>query len=70
MNNQLRCFYVAILDNEVVCFDTTVAVFRKEFVKIEPKIFNYRTLLRKFDTPSAKFTLTLSGKEYHFQKLI
>lgn len=70
MNNQLRSLYVAILDNEVVCVDTNLQAFHKEFSKIEPDFYHYRTLSRKFTPSVDRFQLILSGKAYYFQKLV
>jgi hypothetical protein len=65
---------VVIHDNSVVVIDTTLTGLRNQFLKIEKQCPAYITLYQKF-TPLNKpktdaFTLTLSGKVYHFQKVV
>lgn len=68
MNSQLRSLFVAVIDNEVICFDTNLVAFSKAFVKYEPQSPNYDKFHRLFKKP--RFALTLSDKTYYFQKLV
>lgn len=74
MNNRTNKIFVAIYNNEVVCLDNTLTNFHTKFLKIEKACPGYLTLFRRFkavkDDVVQNFTLTLSGKEYHFQKLV
>lgn len=69
MIRDLRAFYVCILDNEVICFDTNVAKFHVKFHKIEPKSAGYDSFYKYFKNKGS-FQITLNNKTYHFQKLV
>lgn len=69
MNERITALYVAILNNEVVCFDTNLKDFIIRFSKIEAQAKKYDHYYRRFRSES-KFTQTLDGKEYFFQRLI
>lgn len=69
MIRDLKAFYVAVVDNEIVCFDTNVAKFHAKLVKLEPKCAGYDSFYKYFKN-KPRFKLTLGGKEYHFQKLV
>lgn len=69
MIRDLKAFYVAILDNEVVCFDTNLAKFHAKFIKIEPQCAGYNSFYSYFKGKS-RFDITMSGKQYFFQKVV
>lgn len=69
MNKHLVAVFTAIINNEIVCHETNLLAFHGAFKKIEKIIPAYQVFYRRF-LKTDRFTLTLSGKEYHFQKLI
>lgn len=69
MNNNLRDLYVAIVNNEIVCFETNLKEFQIAFEKMEPSTRNYQWFYREFKK-TTYFKLELSGKDYYFQKVV
>lgn len=69
VNNNLKALYVAIVENEIVCFDTNLADFHAQFFKMEPSARIYQWFYREFKK-TAYFKLELSGKAYYFQKVV
>lgn len=69
MNQFLKSLYVAINDNEVVCFETNLKQFSEQFLKVEPMSRNYYWFFRKFEK-NVRFCYTFNNREYWFQKLI
>jgi len=69
MNKDIKALYVAIENNEVVCFDTNLSKFHLHFSNMEPQCPSYIIFHRAFKK-GYKFTKTLSGKGYHFQKVL
>lgn len=69
MNPNLKALYVAIVDNEVVCFDTNLTKFYKQISNMESSVKPYQWLYREF-SKNNRFSLTLSDKEYFFQKVL
>lgn len=71
MNKNLYTFYVAILENEVVCFDTNLKLFVEQFNKLVPDSRNYDWFYRQFKSKGDKFSHEFSGsKVYFFQKVV
>ena len=48
MIRDLKGFYVAILDNEVVCYGTNLLRFHSGFKELEPNIKSYSYFYREF----------------------
>lgn len=70
MIRDLKSFYVAIIDNEVVCFDTNLKLFIEQFNKLVPDSRNYAWFYRQFKI-SSKFSHEFAGsKVYFFQKVV
>lgn len=69
MNERVSKLYVAIVNNEVVCFETNLKRFAMLMVKIEPSSRNYDWFFRSFKK-DAKFQLTVNDKVYYFQQLV
>lgn len=69
MIRDLKAFYVAILDNEVVCFETNLKKFVPVFAKLESSARNYDWFYRRFKA-SQRFTIDIGGKAYWFQKVV
>lgn len=70
MIRDLKAFYVAIINNEVVCFNTNLKLFVEEFTKIASDSRNYDWFYRQFKADS-KFTHQFNGdKTYYFQKVV
>lgn len=70
MNKNLYTFYVAIIDNEVVCFETNLKAFSIQFAKTVSDERNYDWFHRKFKA-GVKFSYTFKGdKVYFFQKVV
>lgn len=69
MIRDLKAFYVAIIDNEVVCFETNLSLFVERFNKMQPTSRNYDWFYRQFKTKT-RFNTELSCKSYFFQKVV
>lgn len=69
VNNNLKALYVAIVENEIVCFDTNLADFHAQFLKMEPTTRIYQWFYREFKK-MPHFKLEISGKTYYFQKVV
>jgi hypothetical protein len=69
MIRDLRAFYVAILNDEVVCFDTNVAKFHAKFIKLENKCAGYDSFYKYFKAKT-HFEITFGDKIYYFQKVV
>jgi len=69
MNKHLTAVFTAIIDNEIVIHETNLLAFHKIVKKKEDAAHNYQWFYRHF-LASDRFQLTLSGKTYHFQKLV
>jgi len=70
MIRDLKAFYVAIIENEVVCFDTNLKLFVEQFGKLAPDSRNYDWFYRQFKA-SDKFSHTFNGNNvYFFQKVV
>lgn len=68
MLRDLNTLYVAISDNELVCFETNLNGFVDRFSNIEPKSRNYAWFYRSF-RKSNRFEQTIGEKVYYFQKV-
>jgi hypothetical protein len=44
----LKALYVAMKGNKVVCFGTSLSNFLENFQELEPDIYNYQSLRRRF----------------------
>lgn len=69
MNHQLRSLFVAILNNEIVCVETNLSAFQREFEKREPGFRTYKQLLHKFKS-ERHFATEIKEKTYYFQKVV
>ncbi len=69
MIRDLKSFYVAIKDNEVVAFETNLQKFVPLIEAKEKEARNYQWFYREFKK-STYFKLTLGGKDYFFQRVI
>jgi hypothetical protein len=70
MIRDLKCFYVAIKNNEVICFETNLKLFIEKFKNIEPKIKSYSHYLRAFNSGENISFVNDKKETYFFQKLI
>lgn len=68
MNPNFVCMFVAIVNNEIVLFDTNLTKFVARFNIYEKQSRNYTWFSRQFKKES-HFSVTLSGKEYFFQEI-
>lgn len=68
MNERIGALYVAVIDNEVVCFETNLKLFVLLFTQSVPEARNYDWFYRAFKKEK-RFPQTIAGKEYYFQKL-
>jgi hypothetical protein len=71
MNSDLRKLYVAIIDNKVVCFNTNLSAFIRDFnnqhrglksLSFYTKEFKSKDVIVFFDEDE--------GKVYHLQKIL
>ncbi len=69
MNKHLVSVFTAIINNEIVAHETNLLSFHKIIANKEPELFNYQAMRRKF-LKADRFSLTIGGKEYYFQKLV
>lgn len=69
MIDNLKALYVAIFNNEVVCFETNLTAFYYAFNKIESEIKGYDSFYRRFKKEK-HFMKLINGKEYWFQKVL
>ncbi|MCL4638969.1 MULTISPECIES: hypothetical protein [Olivibacter] len=65
----LKALYIVIRNGEAICFETNLRAFVRKFEEIEGESRNFDFFYRKFKRERL-FKLTLSGKEYTFQKLL
>lgn len=70
MIRDLKSLYVAIVDNEVVVFETNLKLFVEELTKIESETRNYDYYYREFKKSNKVLLLNNDNKEYHLQKLL
>lgn len=68
MTRDLKSLYVAIVDNEVICFETNLKRFVEMFTGLEPKSRNYAWFYRSFDKQT-RFELLIDSKQYFMQKV-
>lgn len=69
MIRDLKAFYVAIVKNKVICYDTNLRLFQEKFSAIEKDSRNYDWFYREFKK-SEQFSITITDKEYFFQKVV
>jgi len=69
MIRDLKAFYVAIKDNEVVKFGTNLTTFYEGFKQLEPDIRNYEWFYRQFKKEKY-FKISIDSNEYYLQKVI
>jgi len=69
MNINLKAFYVAIINNEVFCYETNLTKFVSVFIKKNPTARNYDWFYRQFKK-SSYFHHNVDGKCYYFQKVV
>tara|TARA_B100001059_G_C17790381_1_gene559767 strand:- start:910 stop:1140 length:231 start_codon:yes stop_codon:yes gene_type:complete len=70
MNKRFSKFYVAILDNRVVVFNTNLANFIVELRGIEPGINSLSYYDKRFRKEEIMYYTSRLGKTYTIQKLI
>ena len=70
MIRDLKCFYVAIKNNKVECYETNVKLFVERFRKIEPKIRSYSYYSRAFNNVELIYFVNDKRETYFLQKLI
>jgi hypothetical protein len=68
MNERIGALYVAVIDNEVICFETNLKLFVTLFTASVPKARNYDWFYRAFKKEK-RFSQIIDSKEYYFQKL-
>lgn len=69
MIRDLKTFYVAICDNEVVCYETNLTKFVKCFKKMESEAKNYQFYNREFRANNTVTFVNKKRKVYFLQKL-
>lgn len=69
MNERIGALYVAVIDNEVVCFETNLKLFAALFSQSVPEARNYDWFYRAFKK-EIRFSQVINNKEYYFQKLV
>ncbi len=70
MNIRLSRFYVAVLDNRVVLFNTNLSAFILELKAIEPGINSLSYYDKQFRKEELIYFTSRIGKTYTLQKLI
>ncbi|MGH1387514.1 hypothetical protein [Kordia sp.] len=70
MIRDLKSLYVAIVDNEVVVFETNLKLFIEELGKIESEIRNYDYYYRQFKKSSKQSLVNSNSKKYYLQKIL
>ncbi|AWX45500.1 hypothetical protein HME9304_02520 [Flagellimonas maritima] len=69
MIRDLKQLYTAIVDNEVVFFDTNLKLFVQKLNDAEPTSRNYQYYYRGFQKTNI-LTFENNGKQYFLQKLL
>jgi hypothetical protein len=69
MNERITKLFVCCLNNQVIAFETNLLEFHKKMTEIEPSVYGYRWLGKKFKE-SPTFEQSFSGKNYTFQQLV
>lgn len=70
MIRDLKSLYVAILDNEVVFFDTNLKLFVEKLNNLESDSRNYDHYYREFKKSHNVVYKNSKGVGYHLQKLL
>ncbi|MGB2528555.1 hypothetical protein [Flagellimonas sp. SN16] len=69
MIRDLKALYTAVVDNEVVLFETNLKLFVEKLNKMEPSSRNYQYYYRQFQKKKL-LTQELGSKKYHIQELM
>jgi hypothetical protein len=69
MIRDLKTFYVAIYNNEVVCFETNLSKFIESFKKMENGVKSYQYYNKEFKNNSFVTYANKERKVYFLQKL-
>jgi hypothetical protein len=69
MNERITKLFACCLNNQVIAFETNLLEFHKKMSAIEPKVYSYRWLGKKFKE-SQTFEQAIDGKSYTFQQLV
>jgi hypothetical protein len=70
MSKKPKELYIAICDNEIICFHISLSPFYKEFKKIEPNIKSLSYYQKEFkNTKEIAYTNTQKRKTYYLTLL-
>lgn len=67
MNKRADNIYAAIVDNEIICLNTTLTKFHSDLKTKGVDVKGYMTFFRAFSTTD-RFAKTIDGKECWFQR--
>lgn len=70
MIRDLKCFYVAIKNNEIVCYDTNLKLFLEKFGKMVPDLYSYSYYSKNFKKTKIIPVNTKQKETYYLQKVI
>lgn len=70
MIRDLKSLYVAIVDNEVVVFETNLKLFVEKLAEIEKEARNYDYYYRQFKRSDKLLLLNSDNKTYYLQKVL
>lgn len=68
MNRRINKIFAVIHNSQIVCIDNTLAGFHAQFKNMEPSMFGYLTLFKRFQKDDY-FSLVIDNKTYHFQRI-